>query len=112
MFSIERYVQGFRARSQLLVERLDDEDEVLHPQFPGMDTEAMSSQLGNESRWDRDRLTSFITLSPELTQQYRVFNSKATQFDQRKGDKVNSGSASIGNGIYRQIPSGESTCYN
>ena len=27
-------MQGFRARSQLLVERLDDEDEVLHQPFP------------------------------------------------------------------------------
>lgn len=30
-------MQGFRARSQLLVERLDDEDEVLHQPFPQSD---------------------------------------------------------------------------
>lgn len=30
-------MQGFRVRSQLLVERLDDEDEVLHQPFPHSD---------------------------------------------------------------------------
>lgn len=34
LFTVERFMQGFRARSQLLVERLDDEDEVLHAPFP------------------------------------------------------------------------------
>lgn len=37
MFTLERYMQGFRARSQLLVDRLDDEDEVIHQPFPGME---------------------------------------------------------------------------
>lgn len=50
MFSIERYVQGFRARSQLLVERLDDEDEVLHPQFPGLDTQVNGNLFNNGSQ--------------------------------------------------------------
>lgn len=40
LFTLERYMQGFRARSQLLVERLDDEDEVLHQPFPTSDTTA------------------------------------------------------------------------
>lgn len=38
MFTLERYMQGFRARSQLLVDRYDDEDEVLHQPFPGFDS--------------------------------------------------------------------------
>lgn len=37
MFTLERYMQGFRARSQLLVDRYDDEDEVLHQPFPGFE---------------------------------------------------------------------------
>lgn len=40
LFTLERYMQGFRARSQLLVERLDDEDEVLHQPFPTADASA------------------------------------------------------------------------
>ncbi|XP_067928518.1 kinesin-like protein KIF27 [Watersipora subatra] len=47
LFTIERYMQGFRARSQLLVERLDDEDEVLHQPF----------LTGNVELEERDNLT-------------------------------------------------------
>lgn len=33
LFSLERVMQSFRARSQLLVSRLEDTDEVLHQTF-------------------------------------------------------------------------------
>lgn len=33
LFSLERVMQGFRARSQLLASRLEDNDEVLQQQF-------------------------------------------------------------------------------
>ena len=33
LFSLERVMQGFRARSQLLVSRLEDSDDVLQPDF-------------------------------------------------------------------------------
>ncbi|XP_033108904.1 kinesin-like protein KIF27 [Anneissia japonica] len=35
LFSLDRIVQGFRARSQVLVKRIEDDDEVLHQQFGG-----------------------------------------------------------------------------
>lgn len=41
LFSMDRVMQGFRARSQLLVARLEDNDEVLHHGFS--DTESSSS---------------------------------------------------------------------
>jgi len=41
-------LQGFRARSQLLVERLDDEDEVLHQPFPVANAEA-AADLGEDN---------------------------------------------------------------
>ncbi|KAF6031922.1 KIF27 [Bugula neritina] len=48
LFTLERYLQGFRARSQLLVERLDDEDEVLHQPFPVANAEA-AADLGEDN---------------------------------------------------------------
>ncbi|XP_071957109.1 kinesin-like protein KIF27 [Antedon mediterranea] len=35
LFSLDRIVQGFRARSQILVKRIEDDDEVLHQEFGG-----------------------------------------------------------------------------
>lgn len=33
LFTLDRVMKSFRARSQLLVSRLEDSDEVLHPTF-------------------------------------------------------------------------------
>lgn len=49
LFTLERYMQGFRARSQLLVERLDDEDEVLHQPFPCTDEDSSVISEGGDN---------------------------------------------------------------
>jgi kinesin family protein 4/21/27 len=46
LFSLERVMQGFRARSQLLVSRLEESDDVLQPHFS--DDEVFEDDLDGE----------------------------------------------------------------
>ncbi|XP_077862276.1 kinesin-like protein KIF27 [Saccoglossus kowalevskii] len=67
MFSMERIVQGFRARSQLIVNRLEDLDEVLQEQFSD---DELVEENGEESKtlgktWNKGKqpiLSGTITL--------------------------------------------------
>lgn len=51
LFTLERVMKSFRARSQLLVSRLEDGDEVLHLQFSDVEdrTENIDSD-GDETK--------------------------------------------------------------
>ncbi|XP_070566373.1 kinesin-like protein KIF27 isoform X2 [Ptychodera flava] len=75
MFSMERIVQGFRARSQLLINRLEDLDEVLQEQFSDdevfdNDDAERSSALGKT--WNKGkRLSGTMTLNKGTIDSYK-----------------------------------------
>lgn len=52
LFSLDRVMQGFRARSQILVSRLDDNDDVMQQQFS--EDEAQNSDDDDEEDEDDD----------------------------------------------------------
>lgn len=55
LFSVERVMAGFRARSQLLVGRLEDGDDVLQQAFSDEDEDSMQAKQGGNKEADKKK---------------------------------------------------------
>ncbi|XP_078332438.1 kinesin-like protein KIF27 isoform X4 [Crassostrea virginica] len=90
LFTLERVMKSFRARSQLLVSRLEDSDEVMHQTFDEEEggTSAIGSSLGDGSRFTR-RGT------------YKVKRGKSEDNKENNGDQMNVPSIRISKPAFR-----------
>ncbi|KAH3886113.1 hypothetical protein DPMN_010114 [Dreissena polymorpha] len=79
LFTLERVMKSFRARSQLLVSRLEDSDEVLHLEFSDAENGVVAEQVDS----DGDELNSEGTFVRKGT-----FRVKKGRLDENKENTV------------------------
>uniref|UniRef100_K1PAX1 Kinesin-like protein KIF27 n=1 Tax=Magallana gigas TaxID=29159 RepID=K1PAX1_MAGGI len=90
LFTLERVMKSFRARSQLLVSRLEDSDEVMHQTFEEEEDvkAAIGSSLGDGSKFTRKGT-------------YKVKRGKTEDNKENNGDQMNVPSIRISKPLFR-----------